>query len=128
MLLLDTCTLLWLAARQDQLSQTARQAIRDHADNLFVSSISAYEIGLKAARGALKLPAPPEEWFPEILAHHGVQEVLLSAAEGLCASALPRLHNDPFDRIIVATALLHGARVVTPDHLIGMYPKVQTVW
>lgn len=128
MLLLDTCTLLWLAARQEELSTSAREIIRQHSDRLFVASISAFEIGLKSARGALTLPVPPAQWFPKILTHHGISEIPLSSAEALHAAALPRLHNDPFDRIILATAAVHGARIVTPDHLISMYPEVETVW
>jgi PIN domain nuclease of toxin-antitoxin system len=128
MLLLDTCSLLWLAAKQSELSLSARAAISDNASNLFVSSMSAYEIGFKTARGAFKLPSAPRAWFYDVLAHHGVVEIPFAGEEALAAAELPRLHSDPFDRAIIATALIHRLPVLTPDHYIAMYPDVATVW
>lgn len=59
MVLLDTCTLPWLVAEQKRLSRLARDLIRENGTNLYVSSISALEIGIKARRGKLILPNPP---------------------------------------------------------------------
>lgn len=128
MVLLDTCTLLWLAADQSRLSSRARDLIADHADALFLSSISAFEIASKHRKGALVLPLAPVVWFKRALQHHGINEIPVSGE--LCTRSvdLPQLHNDPCDRIIIATAQAEGLSILTPDPMIRAYPGVQVYW
>lgn len=128
MLLLDTCTLLWLAADQDRLSKPAKDAIREHADRLFVSSITAFEIAIKARSGKLELPMEAGAWFEKALRHHGLTEVAVDGAIAAGSVNLPPLHNDPCDRIIIATALRHNMAVVTSDAVIAQYEKVRVIW
>jgi PIN domain nuclease of toxin-antitoxin system len=125
-LLLDTCALIWLAITPGQLSPVAR--VRIDEEPLFVSAISAWEIGLKVSIGKLTLPDPPEVWYPAVLAHHGVRELPLTGRLSLAATALPRLHNDPADRFIIATAAHDGLAIVTPDYHIRQYPQATVVW
>lgn len=63
MLLLDTCTLLWLVAKQKELSAIARQAICDNKENLFISAILVFELGIKVNKKLLKFPLPLTEWL-----------------------------------------------------------------
>ena len=128
MLLLDTCTLLWLVADQAQLSDRARRVLSDNRGMLFVSAISAFEIGIKHRKGALTLPVGPEKWYPAALEFHGLQEIAVDGHIALESTALPPLHADPCDRIIVATARLHHLPVLTPDELIKAYPDIQVLW
>lgn len=127
-ILLDTCALLWLAANQDKLSVVAKAVIREYAGRLFVSSISAFEIAIKARSGKLELPMAAGTWFEKALRHHGLAEVPVNAAIACCSAGLPPLHNDPCDRIIIATALEHGMRIVTCDALIAQYEEVKVIW
>jgi hypothetical protein len=70
--LLDTCGLLWLATGHRNLSENAKKRI-NQANLLTVSAISAWEIGLKTARGELELPEEPETWFEQVVAHHDLR-------------------------------------------------------
>lgn len=128
MFLLDTCTFLWLSADQSQLSAVAREAIAAGAGQLFVSAISAFEIGVKHAKGKLVLPLPPAVYFPRAVKLHGLRVATPTARLLLRSTLLPPLHNDPMDRIIVATAVVRRFTLITPDHLIRQYPDVQTLW
>jgi PIN domain nuclease of toxin-antitoxin system len=127
-LLLDTCALLWLAGGGESLSVAAREAIADPDARLFVSAITAFELGVKHRRGALKLPLPPFTWYDRALDFHQVQEIPIDGRIAASSTALPRLHADPCDRIIVATAQRDGLAIVTPDPLIRGYPKTLSVW
>ncbi len=128
MILLDTCTLLWLAIEPSALSDRAKRALRSHAGGLHVSAISAFEIGQKAAGGKLKLKLKPSLWFPRACELHGIDPLPLDIKSCLAAAALPQLHKDPFDRLLVATALTHGLAILTPDEKIRAYPKLKSLW
>lgn len=128
MILLDTCALLWLVGDQGRLSARARDRLREHAGGLFVSAISAFEIGIKHRKGHLSLPLEPEPWFEEALDFHGLAEIPVSGSIAARSTMLPALHSDPCDRILVATAQLLGLLVLTPDALIRSYPDTVTDW
>jgi PIN domain nuclease of toxin-antitoxin system len=127
MMLLDTCTLLWLADEQKQLSERARQLIEDNAGSLFVSAITAFEIAVKHRRGALVLPLPPHEWIAAALEQHGIADIPIDWRIAEQSVSLPLLHKDPADRLIVATARATGLTVLTPDPLIAAY-DVRVAW
>lgn len=120
--------MLWLVADQKKLSAKARDYLQENTSRLSVSSISAFEIAIKHRRGALKLPFQPMKWFVEVLDFHGIQEIFVDAKVAILSVELPSLHNDPCDRIIVATAMEMKAPVLTPDALIRAYSGVEVVW
>jgi PIN domain nuclease of toxin-antitoxin system len=128
MLLLDTCTIPWLVRGGKSLSRAARDAITASGARLFVSAITAFEVAVKHHRGALTLPLRPLVWYERALAFHDVEEIPVDGRIAARSTELPRLHNDPCDRIIVATAQRDGLIVLTPDPLIRAYPKTQTRW
>ena len=113
-MLLDTCALLWLAEGGKRLSAEARQRIED-APVVYVSAISAFEIGMKCRSGKLKLPVRPAEWFQAIIDHHGLAVEPLDRDIYIAATDLPPIHKDPCDRFIVATAKLRHMPIVTGD-------------
>ena len=127
-MLLDTCTLLWLASSSNKLPANVRRVIASNAGNLFISAITAFEIGIKHRRGKLELPLAPADWIAEALDHHGVQEIAIDWRIAERSTSLPRLHKDPADRIIVATSLTTGAPILTPDGDIAQYPGVTVIW
>ena len=128
MILLDTCVLLWLAGDASSISAPAARVLRDSTERFFVSAITAYEVGQKAARRRLVLPTPVSEWFSAMLERYQFQELPVSGAIAAAATMLPPIHNDPFDRLLVASALQENLTVLTPDPLIRQYPGVRTVW
>ena len=123
--LLDTCAVLALAS--GELSTAAAVALRK-APEAFVSAVSPWEVAIKVAGGKLRLEEPPVRWFRGLVERYDLREVPLDAAVACAAAALPLLHRDPFDRVIVALAQAHGLTVLTSDDNIRRYPDVATLW
>lgn len=126
-LLLDTCTFLWLAGGSDEVSPRAREAFVDPANEVFLSAASAWEIALKHQLGRLPLPEPPAMFVPAQRGAHGIEPLPIDEEASLHVAKLPRLHSDPFDRLLVAQAMVAGLVLVTPDEAVRQYP-VRTLW
>jgi PIN domain nuclease of toxin-antitoxin system len=118
-LLLDSCTLIWLASEPGRLSAAATAAINDPVSVLHVSHASLWEITLKHSAGKLSLPDTPRLWWAEQVRRWGLLELHLSAESLFRGSELPPHHKDPFDRVILAQAEMGGMQVVSPD---GAFP------
>ncbi len=125
--LLDTCTFLWIALDAPDLSKTAREVFRDPENDVYLSAASAWEIAVKHSLGRLPLPAAPQVYVPALRKTHEVESLPLSEDEALHLQRLPRLHRDPFDRILVCQAIVRGMVLLTPDEAIGQYPA-RVVW
>jgi PIN domain nuclease of toxin-antitoxin system len=126
-LLLDTCTFLWLAGGSTALSPAAQRAIRDPAHEVFLSSVSVWEIVTKNRAGRLPLPEPPEVLIPAERDMRGLEPLPFDEESALYGTRLPSLHRDPFDRMLIAQAIAHSLTIVTPDPLITQYP-VRVLW
>jgi PIN domain nuclease of toxin-antitoxin system len=109
-LLLDTHPLLWWLA-DEGLTAQARDAIADPVNLVMVSAASAWEISFKKALG--KLTAPDD--FERQVDEGGFTRLPISIAHGIAAGQLPRHHDDPFDRMLIAQAFAEGLTVVTHD-------------
>jgi PIN domain nuclease of toxin-antitoxin system len=120
--------LLWLAAAPDELSPAAREALAENAGSLYVSAVTAYEIGTMQRGGRLELPRPPARWFAEAIAFHGLREIPVTGALAATAAELPPHHLDLCDRVLVATAIAHGLTVLSPDPHLRAYEGVRTLW
>jgi PIN domain nuclease of toxin-antitoxin system len=128
MVLLDTCTLLWLSQASSPLPTPVVKAIRGTPPTgRFVSAITAFEIGYKFALGKLVLSKPPSVWFPEVCAKRGLTVFPITDSVALRASALPRHHRDPADRFIISTAQELSLTILTPDPFFDLY-DVDTLW
>ena len=126
--LLDTHTFLWWNSSQgSRLSIRAREVLEDAATDGLFSVVSAYEIAMKAARGSLELPAEPSRYVPDRLARHGFEALAIELRHVLRAGALPFIHRDPFDRLLVAQAQLENIPIVTADPAIAQY-DVEVIW
>lgn len=126
-LLLDTSTFLWIITDAPELSARARELFVDPGNEVYLSSVSAWEIAVKYALGRLPLPEPPERFVPFQRRQHGIEPLLLDEEAALHLARLPPLHKDPFDRMLVCQAIIHGLAILTPDELVYQYP-VRTVW
>ncbi|WP_337185728.1 type II toxin-antitoxin system VapC family toxin [Phenylobacterium sp.] len=130
LLLLDTCTVIWVA-QDAPLDATAKRAIREAAGrgDLYVSPASAWEIGLLGRPRVGRAPGPqflpdPQAWFSAFMARPGVRLAALTPEIAIDVSYLPGdFHNDPADRMVVATARRLGATVVTRDQRILEYAQ-----
>jgi PIN domain nuclease of toxin-antitoxin system len=125
--LLDTNAFLWWVALPERLSDRARWAIEEPANEVLVSAASAWEIAIKAERGRLRLPLPAERYVPDLLARHDLRALDVRLAHVLRAGALPVHHRDPFDRLLVAQSQLEDLPIVSPDPAIGRY-DVDVIW
>jgi PIN domain nuclease of toxin-antitoxin system len=131
MIVLDTHAWIWWVSSPEFLSETAKQIIDEAATekNVFISSISTWEIAILVSRGRLKLTMSPADWVAASEALPFFDFVPISNSIALKSVQLPGiLHNDPADRIIIATAVSLGAVLVTKDEKIRNYPHVKTVW
>ena len=126
-LLLDTCTFLWAISAPDQLSQTAKQALEDGNNRLSLSQASMWEIQIKHQTGKLVLTHTPKETVELGMERHDVVYHNVENTAIWHLQKLPLLHKDPFDRIIIASALCAGMTLVTPDPEIYKYP-VPVIW
>jgi PIN domain nuclease of toxin-antitoxin system len=125
--LLDTRAFLLWVSGSDRLTPTAADAIAHPSSIVLVSAVSAWEIAMKAAAGRLELLGPAEQYVPDRMREHGFAPLPVDLAHALRAGALPRIHGDPFDRMLVAQAQVEDVPIVTGDPLVGRY-DVETIW
>lgn len=126
MLLLDTCTFIWLASDPGSLSDVASAAL-DAEPALALSDASIWEICLKWQAKKIQLPSPPRTWVAAQLRAWHLERLSIEPEHLYRTVELPELHRDPFDRLLIAQALASGATIVTPDAEIKRYP-VAVVW
>ena len=128
-LIVDTCTFLWLASAEEQLSATAKALLKDSGNTLLFSAASVWEIGVKHALGRLPLPndLTPAQYIPEARTCNGVDALPITEQDALQLAKLPGVHQDPFDRMLICQAIANQAIIITPDPLIARYP-VSVQW
>ncbi len=116
-LLLDTHVLLWWRDNSPNLSSRARSAIADPANEILISAATLWEIIIKRGLGKLRFPDDLED----VLREESFILVPIDFRHLRCLEALPLLHRDPFDRMLVAQALIEGAPLVTNDSALLRY-------
>jgi PIN domain nuclease of toxin-antitoxin system len=126
-ILLDTVAVYRAATAPATLSEAARAAIEEQSNALFVSLISAWELAIKSSLGKLPLPAPIADFFPQLARDLLAQQLGLELNAIAKLSELPNHHADPFDRLIIAQALVTQCAVVTSDTRFASY-GVQVIW
>jgi PIN domain nuclease of toxin-antitoxin system len=129
-LILDTCAAIWIVANAE-MAQEAVDALdqaRDDDDWVYVSPITAWEVGLLAAKGRFASPHHPQVWFSKLMAIESFRLAELSPAILIDSCDLPgQPPRDPGDRIILATAREHDLTIVTRDRTILNYAKAGQV-
>ena len=126
-LLVDTHAFLWVIHGDARLSQGGREAYLDRRNDLFLSAASIWEIGIKVSLGKLEMLSG---WIGTIRHEMDVSGVrLLPIEPDHCArlSSLPFYHRDPFDRLLIAQALVEDMSIVTADRKLAAYEPV-CVW
>lgn len=128
MILLDTHAWLWWVANASELPARMRTVINEGAEFVAVASISCLEIAWLAKKGRIALPVPVEEFFDRAIEQAGLQLLPLTPKIAARSAALPDIHKDPIDRVLVATAIELNASLVTRDTVIPSYPGVRVRW
>lgn len=126
-LLLDTHAFLWWITDDPRLSDRARALIGDGGNEVFLSAASAWELAVKASLRRVEIAQPLERFVPDQLERNGFQALPVLLRHALGLSALPPLHRDPFDRMLVAQALAEELALVSADREIRRYP-VAVAW
>jgi PIN domain nuclease of toxin-antitoxin system len=125
-LLLDTHAFIWWDSDPGRLSAPALSALRDPANTVWLSVVSVWEIVIKAQLGKLTLRLP----LPDVVAHqqaNGLLVLPVTLPHPLAVETLPPVHKDPFDRLLVAQAVVEGAELVSADPVFSHYP-VRVLW
>lgn len=126
-LLLDTHTLLWFALADAQLSTTAHALIVDVNNEKLVSPASWWEIAIKMSVKKYSLTVPHETFFEAAITANGFRVLNIEPRHTAGLVGLPHHHKDPFDRLLIAQALVEGVPVVSADAAFDPYP-VQRLW
>ncbi len=124
--LLDTHAILWLAANAPFLSSKAKHAILDHNNEKYVSIVSAWEVAIKLGTQKLELEGGLPEFF-RMIDENGFILLGIEREYLNCVQTLPFFHKDPFDRLLIATALLENLTLISIDENIQKY-DVTWLW
>lgn len=120
-LLLDTHLLLWAAGDPGRLSSDARALIEDPGNNPVFSAASLWEVAIKRGLGRGDYQVDPHLLRRGLL-DNGYGELPIASQHAVAVDALPRIHADPFDRILVAQSMVEGITLLTSDPIVARYP------
>ncbi|MGH9754676.1 MAG: type II toxin-antitoxin system VapC family toxin [Blastocatellia bacterium] len=126
-LLLDTHTLLWFVLGDAQLSATARRLIEDAANTKFISPTVYWEIAIKISIGKYALNEPYEAFMDHAIHQNGFLILPIELRHAALLTNMPFHHRDPFDRLVIAQALVEGLAIVSADAAFDAY-SVQRLW
>ena len=124
--LLDTHTALWFFGGDTALSSTADHIIRDRTNRIYLSVVSAWELTIKISIGKLRFPGDAEG-FKQVAQKNDITIIPIEISHLTVLKELPMIHRDPFDRLLVATALAEEMRFITADKNIAQY-DVSQLW
>ena len=119
--LLDTHILLWWISEPQNLSKGVAGLIQRGQNTLFWSSASSWEVAIKYKMGRLALPENPVSFLPKQLSLNHISSLPIQDSHAYEAGMLPRHHQDPFDRMLVAQARIEKLKLVTDDSKIRRY-------
>jgi len=126
-ILLDTHAFIWADAEPQKLSASAKAACEDPANQLFLSTVSVWEMQIKVMLGKLTLRGPLRLVIQDWIQQSGLAIWPMNLEHVLHLANLPSHHKDPFDRMLVAQALVEGWDIVSHDPAISQYP-VKVIW
>ena len=127
-LLLDTHALLWVLLDPARIPAETLATVRAPDTTVYVSAASAWEVATKHRLGKLQGAAAVVSGYREHLARLRAEELPITGHHALTAGTLQWSHRDPFDRVIVAQALLESLAVVTSDAVLTEFPAIRTLW
>jgi PIN domain nuclease of toxin-antitoxin system len=117
---------LWSIAEPHKLNSRAKSALKASSSDFYLSSASVWEIAIKYALGNLRLHTPPRAFVTQLMSDLRLQPLPIVADHAIEAGELPRIHEDPFDRMLIAQARIEGMSLLTADRTIMKY-DVETI-
>ena len=127
-LLLDTHTFLWSLGDTSQLSTTVTELIEDPSNHLYLSMASVWELAIKASIGKLQAPTNLEEYINTQLETRDIELLPISLGHVTMVRNMPRLHGDPFDRLLIAQASLEQMPLLSRETDLFKRYGVQVIW
>jgi len=125
--LIDTQAVIWYVDQDHLLSPAAHAAITDPANDLLLSAASVWEMAIKVGLGKLTLSLPYRQWINQAIADLGLAILPITVDYADVQSGLPRHHGDPFDRLIVAQAVVEGIPIISSDAQLDAY-GINRIW
>ena len=119
--LVDTHAWIWSLASPERLSAEARAVLSSRRNVVFLSAASAWELAIKAALGKIELPEPVETFVISRMARQGITPLPVTHVHALRVSSLPPHHRDPFDRLLIAQAIVEKLPILTADVAFSRY-------
>jgi PIN domain nuclease of toxin-antitoxin system len=126
--LLDTSAFIWWLSDHQRLSVEARRVILDGANPIWLSVASIWEMAIKVSLGKLRVPGNLDDLVETQTRTNGLQILDIRARHASATMGLPPIHNDPFDRMLIAQAQSEDLILLTPDENIARYPGVKVLW
>jgi len=126
-MLLDTHSFLWFVTEDAKLSAVAERLIADATNEPILSAACVWEIAIKVSIGRLPIPAPIESFIPEQLRINRISLLPIELKHLFEITRMPLHHRDPFDRMLIAQAIVEGLPVVGADPAFDKYP-IQRLW
>jgi PIN domain nuclease of toxin-antitoxin system len=126
-LLLDTHAFLWFLLNDPQLSSTAKLAISDPNNDIEISPASYWEIAIKIGLGKYSLPEPFDVFIERELANNHFRILHIEPRHTMVLTTLPFHHRDPFDRLLIAQAMIENVPLVSCDSIFDAYP-INRLW
>lgn len=126
-LLLDTHTLIWSADDPSKVSPVATASLLDPSNQLFLSAATIWELAIKFGQGKITLSMPYRDWMLKAINDLGLRILPITVAYADHQSTLPPHHKDPFDRLLIAQAIVERIPVVGTDLIFDAY-GVQRIW
>jgi len=125
--LLDSSVFLWALNGENRLNAKAQEILTSSSSDLHFSAVGTWEIAIKFALSALRLPKAPQEFVPLALRSWPMQALNITHEHASRAGALPMHHRDPFDRMLIAQALNEEMTLLTADRAFQKY-KVDQIF
>jgi len=125
--LLDTNVFLWSNGAPEKLNRRATTVLSSGSSEVYLSAASSWEIAIKVALRALRLPSPPSQFIPDALRMLSLRSLEISHLHSIAAGALPPHHRDPFDRMLIAQACSEEMVLLTADEVFAKY-DVETMF
>jgi PIN domain nuclease of toxin-antitoxin system len=126
-LLLDTHTLIWAVDRPSSLSPKAKAALQDPDNELLLSAATLWQMAIKVGLKKLTLSLPYSQWMTQALTDLGAHVVPITVESAAVLIGLPNHHRDPFDRLLVAQAMIENSLLVSVDSIFDQY-DISRLW
>ena len=125
--LLDTCAFLWLVTDDPHASELAKGIFLNNDNELFLSAVTGFEIAVKYSLGKLHLTEPPKEFIANRIQANALTELPVSMIHALALQNMPLHHKDPFDRLLVAQAMVNQIPLLSADQQLSAY-EIERLW